>query len=180
MLEKRDYRVIPGVKAGTVSPRVRDWWQSAGFAMYEAGPNHLTGASYYSRIGLRREVEIRLREANESLYVDVAFRARISDEGAIGGVVAAVVFWPVAVAGGAISWSEYENEANALLSRFWHYMSEATGRPSQILFVTAPPFGTPYPVTPPPPAPSRNACSKCGAGLEPDWRVCPYCSQPVA
>ncbi|OGS50665.1 MAG: hypothetical protein A3K65_09055 [Euryarchaeota archaeon RBG_16_68_12] len=180
MLEKRDYRAVPGVKAADVWPKVWGWWQQAGFAVYTVGPNHLTGASYYSKIGLRREIEVRLNEANDSLYVDIAFRARITNEGAIGGAAAAVLFWPVAVVGGAFSWSEYENDANGLLANFWHFLYQTTGRPSQILFVTAPPFGTPYAVTPPPPAPTGRACSKCGAGLQPGWRVCPLCGQPVA
>ncbi len=179
MLEKRDYRVISGVKAADVWPNLADWWQRAGFAVYTVGPNHLTGASYYSKIGLRREVEVWVQEAHEALYVDVAFRARITDEGAVGGVAAAVLFWPVAVVGGAFSWSEYENEANALLASFWHFMYQRTGRPSQILMVTAPPFGTPYAVTPTPPAASGKTCAKCGASLQRGWRLCPFCGQPA-
>ena len=54
---------------------------------------------------------------------------------------------------------------------------QVTGTPSQLLFVTSPPFGTPYPVAPPPTAPGTRACSRCGGGLAPAWRVCPYCGQ---
>ena len=180
MLEKRDYRVVSGVKAADVWPGTMDWWQRAGFAVYVVGPNHMTGASYYSKIGLRREIEVRLEEAHEALYVDVAFRARLTDEGAIGGVAAAVLFWPVAVVGGAFSWSEYESEANAMLASFWQFLYQSTGRPSQVLAVTPPPFGTPVAVTPPVPAPAAKVCGKCGAGLSSDWRACPYCGQPAA
>ncbi len=180
MLERRDYRVIPSVRVQDVWPKVWDWWQSAGFAVYHVGPNHLAGASLYSRIGLRREVEVLLQEANDAIYVDIAFRARITEEGVVGGVVAAVVFWPVAALGGALSWTEYENDANALLANFWQYLWHITGRPSQVLFVTAPPFGTPVVVTPPPaPAPAQT-CSRCGAACLEEWRVCPYCGQPTA
>ena len=180
MLEKRDYRAIPGVKAADVWATTWDWWQRAGFALYHVGPNHFTGSSYYSKIGLRREIELRLMEANDSLYVDLAFRARITNEGAVGGAVAAVVFFPVAAVGGAISWSEYENEANNLMWTYWHFLWQTTGKPNQVLYATAPPFGTAYPATPPPPANIAKVCAKCGAGLAADWKACPYCSQPVA
>jgi len=149
MLERRDYRAIPGVKAADVWAKVWDWWQRSGFALYHVGPNHFTGSSYYSKIGLTREIEVRLQEANEAVYIDVAFRARITEAGAVGGAAAAVLFLPLAVVGGAM------------------------------LFVTTPPFGTPYPVAPPPAPPAGRACARCGGGLAPEWRVCPYCGQPT-
>lgn len=171
--------MIPGARAADVWPKAWAWWQASGFAAQQVGPNHLAATSYYARIGLRREAEVRLQEANDALYVDVAFRARITTEGAVGGVVAAVVFWPIAAVGGALSWAEYENEANALLANFWHHLWEVTGKPSQILFISAPPFGTPVGVTPPPPqAPPARPCPRCGAACLPDWKVCPYCGQP--
>lgn len=181
MLERRDYRVVPGVRAADVWSKAWDWWQRAGFALQHMGPNQFRGTSVYSKIGLRREVEVRLTEANEALYVDLAFRAHFTEAGVVGGAVAAVLFWPVAVVGGALSWSEYENEANALLMSFWYFLWQTTGTPSQILFATAPPFGTPYAVTPPPapPATAAKACGKCGAGLASAWKACPYCGQLV-
>ncbi len=180
MLERRDYRVIPGVKAADVWPKAWDFWQRAGFALYNVGPNHFTGSSFYSKIGLSREIELRLQEANDAVYVDMSFRARFTEAGVVGGAAAAILFWPVAVVGGAISWSEYENEATALLANFWHYLWQASGKPSQILFASAPPFGQPYAVMPPPPPASTVAkvCQKCGAAMAAEWKVCPYCGQP--
>ena len=179
MLDKRDYRAIPGVKAADVWAKAWDWWQRAGFALYHVGPNHFTGASYYSKIGLRREVEVRMQETNDALYIDVAFRAQITTEGAVGGAVAAVVFWPVAAVGGAVSWSEYENEANALMGNFWHYLWQATGKPSQVLGLVPLPYGTPYAVTPPPTTSFAKACARCGAGLAAEWKTCPHCGTPA-
>lgn len=181
MFEKRDYRIVPGAKAADVWAKTWDWWQRAGFALYHVGPNHFTGASYYSNLGLRREVEVRLTEANGALYVDLGFRARITDEGAVGGAVAAVVFFPVAAVGGAVSWSQYESDANNLMWSFWQFLAQATGKPSQILGLSPLPYGQPYAVTPPPPAtPAARACAKCGAGMAADWKACPYCGAPAA
>ena len=179
MLEKRDYRVIPGATAEEVWAKAWDWWQRAGFALYHVGPGHFTGSSVYSKIGLRREIDLRFMDANNALYVDLAFRARLTDEGAVGGAVAAVVFFPVAAVGGAISWSEYENEANALMANFWQLLWQATSKPSYPLYATAPPFGTPYTIMPPVPAPAAKTCAKCGAGLAADWKACPACGSPV-
>lgn len=180
MLEKRDYRVIPGATVEMVWAKAWDWWQRAGFSLSHIGPGHFTGASLYSKIGLRREIDVRFFDANDALYVDLAFRARITDEGAVGGAVAAVLFFPVAAVGGAISWSQYENEANALMATFWQLLWQTTSKPSYPLYATAPPFGTPYAVTPPVPAPFAKTCAKCGAGLAADWKACPACGTPVA
>ncbi len=179
VLEKRDYRAINGTKLNDVWAQTVDWWQRAGFAIYHVGPGHLTGASYYSKIGLRREIELRLTEHEGSLYVDLSFRARIMDEGAVGGAVTAVLFWPVAAVGGAISWSEYDNEANALIWNYWVFLSQVTGKPLQLPPAYAPPSGVPYAPSPQAqPAPVRR-CSKCGTGLATDWKACPNCGQLV-
>ena len=179
MFEKRDYRAIPGAKVADVWAKAWDYWQRAGFALYHVAPNQFTGASYYSNLGLRREILVRFQEANDATYVDLGFRAQITNQGADGGVVAAVVFWPVAAVGGAISWSQYEAEANNLMWGFWQLLWQATEKPSQILAVGSLPYGAPYAVTPPPGPASSKACSKCGAGLQADWRACPYCGQTV-
>src|SRR5437879_12219240 len=81
VLERRDYRVIPGVKAADVWPRVWDWWQRAGFALYHVGPNQFIGSSTYSTIGLTREIGVRLHEAHTALYVAVAFRSWSTADG---------------------------------------------------------------------------------------------------
>ncbi len=181
VFEKRDYRVVPGAKAADVWAQTWDWWQRAGFALYHVGPNHFIGASYYSNLGLRREIDVRLMDANDALYVDLGFRASITSEGAVGGAVAAVLFFPVAVAGGAISWSQYESDANHLMWSYWHFLWQATGKASQILGLMPLPYGTPYAATPPPPTASvTRVCATCGAGLAADWKSCPYCGTPTA
>lgn len=180
VLEKRDYRAIPGAKMEQVWAKAWDWWQGAGFVLYHVGPGHLTGSSTYSKIGLRREIELRFVEANDALYVDLAFRARLTDEGAVGGAVAAVVFFPVAAVGGAISWSEYENEANGLITNFWFFLSQVTGKPNYLLYASASPLGTPYPMTPPVPPPPAKTCGSCGAGVATDWKACPSCGSPLS
>src|SRR3972149_8355291 len=110
--ERRDYRGIPGVEVALVWSKAWDWWQRAGFALAHVGPNHFSGSSVYSKIGLRWEAEVQFTGANEALYADVAFRAHFTEAGAGGGAGAAGPFWPAGVVGGGLSWSADGNGAN--------------------------------------------------------------------
>ena len=164
MFEKRDVRTLAQVKRDEVWPRAWDWWARQGFRLEPTGPYRFRGSSFYARIGLRREVRLGLDEAAGGTTVDLAFNASLTDEGLVGGAVAAVLFLPVAVVGGAISYTEYETDAQNLMNAFWQYVNAAAGQ------------GPANPVPVPPP------CSRCGAALLPDWKVCPYCgtSRPAA
>ena len=86
----------------------------------------------------------------------------------------------MAAVGGAISWSEYEKDANALMWNFWQLLWQTTGQPSQIVAVSSLPFRTPFMVTPAPAAILTKACATCGAGLAADWKACPYCGTAIA
>ncbi|NIT56992.1 MAG: hypothetical protein GWN00_12380, partial [Aliifodinibius sp.] len=60
----------------------------------------------------------------------------------IGGVAAAVLLWPAAVVGGALSYSEYESDAKALMGSFWGYVdsiSRTTGVYAQAPGAPVPP-----------------------------------------
>ncbi len=92
--------------------------------------------------------------------MDLAFNAQITDEGLIAGAVTAVFLLPVAVLGGAVSYTEYETDAQNMMLAFWQFLgaSPASG-----------------PVSSAPPMPP--ACKGCGSALLPDWKVCPYCGR---
>jgi len=155
VFEKRDVRALANLKRDEAWTRAWDWWSRQGFRLEQTGPYQFRGASFYGRIGLRREVRLLLEESAGTTRVDLAFSASLTDEGLVGGAVAAVLFLPVAVVGGAISYTEYEADAQNLMNAFWQSIGAAPG--------------SGVPVTVPPP------CSRCGAALLPDWKVCPYC-----
>lgn len=161
MFEKREVRSFPGARREDLWPKVWDWWSRQGFHLTQTGPYRFHGASYYSRIGLRREFDLIVDDVQGGTGIDLMFTARITDEGVVGGAVAALVFLPVAVVGGAISYSEYETDASNLMAAFWQYVHGVTG---------SAPIG-PLPQLPLP-------CSGCGAAMLPDWKVCPYCGRP--
>ena len=136
---------------------VWDWWARQGFHLAQTGPYRIHGSSFYGRIGLRREFDLALDADGKGSSVDLVFRARITDEGLVGGAVAAVLFLPVAIVGGAVSYTQYETDAQNLMAAFWQYVTA--------LQVGG---GAPPAIVPPP-------CSSCDAALLPDWKLCPTC-----
>ncbi len=162
MFQKREVHFAANVKPAELWPKVWDWWARQGFQIAQSAPYSIHGTSFYSRIGLRRELWLTLSDTAGGTNVDLSLNAQITDEGLIAGAVSAVLFWPVAVVGGAVSYSDYETDSSNLMNAFW-----------QFVYSTASPPGAPHP--PVPEVPVR--CAGCGAGLLPDWKVCPYCGR---
>ncbi len=162
MFQKREVHFVPGQKAPDLWPKVWDWWSRQGFHLAQTAPTSLSGTSFYSRIGLRRELWLVLSDAPNGCNADLSLNAQITDEGLVLGAVSAVIFLPVAVVGGAVSYSEYETDARNLMMAFWQYVYAATAPP-----------GTPPPAIPEVPTP----CAGCGAAMLPDWKNCPYCGR---
>ena len=162
MFQQREVHFVAGAKAADLWPKVWDWWSRQGFQLSQSSPTSLRGTSYYSKIGLRREVWLILSDAAGGSNVDLTLNAQITDEGLVAGAVSAVIFWPVAVVGGALSYSEYGTDARNLMIAFWQFLYAPSGSAGS---------GVPGPTTVPPP------CAGCGAALLPDWKVCPYCGR---
>lgn len=160
MLEKRDIRTIPGVRREEMWAKAWEWWTRQGFQLAQTGPYRCHGTSFYARIGLRREFDLIVDDSKDGCVVDLTFRARITEEGLIVGAITTVVLWPVALIGGAVSYSEYETDARNMMLAFWQYPSHPPGAPR----------GGPEPGLP-------TRCEGCASGLLPDWKVCPYCGR---
>ena len=160
MFEKREVRLFPGLRRDDVWAKAWDWWGRQGFHLTKTGPYRFHGSSYYSRIGLRREFDLIVDDVPNGCNVDLTFSAQITDEGLIAGAVTAVLVLPVAVLGGAVSYSEYETDARNLILVFWQFLSMGSG-PSAVKST---------PAMPPP-------CKGCGSALLPDWKVCPHCGR---
>jgi len=177
MLEKRDYRIYQDIDKEKIYPQVCDFWARQGFYVSQFGPYHIYGRAYHSNIGLRMEFDLRIYDVDDNTYLDLMLRAKLSDEGLVGGAAAAVIVWPVAVVGGAVSYSEYEKGAYNLIGSFWAYTDQITGKMGQ--WVSAPP--APYHQSPAQalPQPEMAPCEKCGALLPKPWKACPYCGVSV-
>lgn len=172
MFERREWRAFPGTRRNDLYRLCWDWWARSGFNIVAVGPYHLHGTSLYSRIGLRREVDLRLDEVSGVTHVELSFGAALSEEGVVGGAVATVLFWPVAVVGGALSYSEFENDARAMMNAFWYHLYEAAKQPGQR-------YAPPSSVSEQGQHRADDVCEGCGASLAPGWKVCPYCGRGV-
>jgi len=163
MFEKREVRVVPGARREDLWTRSWDWWARQGFHLTQTSSYRMHGSSFYSRIGLRREFDLAIDDTPAGPAVDLKLNAQLTDEGLVAGAVSAIVFFPVAVVGGALSYSEYETDARNLMVAFWQYIYAASAAGTSA--------ASPIPAVPPP-------CTGCGAALLPDWKVCPYCGRP--
>jgi hypothetical protein len=143
-------------------PYVCDYWRVQGFNISQPEHYHLHGEHFRSTLGLRRICDVYLREAQGYVYIDSSFRAKLTDEGTVAGTAAAILFFPAAVVGGAISYSEYEEDANRMLWGFWNYTqtvsasltAQAQAPPPQYVysrFSDPPPGAVPPPQTAPQP-----------------------------
>jgi hypothetical protein len=146
MFDKREYRMYQGVKRDLIYSQIFNYWTRHGFHVTQISPFHIQGESYQSNIGLRREFYLRLDEYGDSTYIDLTFRARVTDTGAVGGVAAAVIFWPAAVVGGALSYSEFEKDANSLIYHFWGYVDKISNQRGSV-----PSYPAHFAPPPPPP-----------------------------
>ena len=61
--------------------------------------------------------------------VELRMRANVSTEGILGGGLALILVWPVAVIGGAYSVTQYEKDALDLMYSFWNSIGAAAGTP---------------------------------------------------
>jgi len=142
MFDKREYFMYPGVARKDIYPQVCRFWAEHGFYVSQISPFEIQGQSYHQRIGLRREFFLRLNEAEGTSYIELNFTARITDEGMLGGVAATIIFFPVALVGGALSYHEYKKEATDLMERFWAFVDQVTSTRGS-------PVQAPPPFTPP-------------------------------
>ncbi len=160
MFEKREVRFFPRLRRDDVWTKAWGWWGRQGFQLTQTGPYRFHGSSFYARIGLRREFDAILDDADGGTNVDLTMSAQITDEGLVAGAVTAALVLPVAVLGGALSYSEYETDARNLILAFWQFLSMAPAGVARRMASTISP-----------------ACKGCGAALLPDWKVCPHCGR---
>ncbi len=161
MFEKHEVHVVSNVRRDDLWSQVWDWWARQGFRLAKTGPYRFHGSSFSSSIGLRREFDLALSEEPSGTVIDLNISAKITDEGLVLGAVAAVAFLPVAVVGGALSYTQYETDASNLTMAFWQYVDS----------LSSPRTARRVPTVPPP-------CEGCGAAMPPDWKSCPYCGRP--
>ena len=119
MFEKWESKTYPGVNAMTIHTHAFQWWNAAGFAVKETGPGQFRGVSA-SKWGLEREVNVSVKDINSTTVVELNMKANVTTEGVLAGGIALVLLWPVAVVGGAYSYTKYESDALEQMSSYWN------------------------------------------------------------
>jgi hypothetical protein len=104
-----------------MSAVMSEYWAGRNYELSVLAPTVMRGKTRDQTLGLRREFQGCIYESKDCLTLDMSFSASLSDEGIIGGVVSAAIFWPIALGLGGISYYEYDKNAKAELAAFWAY-----------------------------------------------------------
>ena len=118
MFEKWETYSYPSTDAKALHTHAFQWWNAAGFRVTETAPGQFNAVSK-SKWGLQRDATITIRNGHGPAVVDLRLKANITTEGVVGGGLALVLLWPVAVVGGAYSYAKYEQDARDLITSFW-------------------------------------------------------------
>ncbi len=121
LFEKKEYRMYNGIKADRLYAPICDYWSKQGFSVSRMSPYRIQGETFDSQIGLRRKFAVNVHEHEGNTYMDIEVQAKATDLGLIGGVLVAIICWPIALIGGAVSYSKYDNEASEDLGMFLNY-----------------------------------------------------------
>jgi hypothetical protein len=188
LFTKRDHRVFAGITKEQAAQAAAWYWRSRQFGISFTSPYGLVGAQYYSRLGLRQQISVWVADESQGVGVDVNLSAELTDEGAVVGVVGAVLVLPVAVVVGAVSYMEHENDAQALMSDFWSYLYNFPKNPvppegpaplpSWAKGQVAEPATATQQVVPAPVAaavPQGRSCPGCGIPADADAKFCKAC-----
>jgi len=184
LFTKRDHRVIPGLTKEQAMQAASWFWRSRNFGVNFTAPYSVHGEQFYSKLGLRQMIDVWTADEAQMVGVDVSFSAELTDVGAVAGVAGLIILWPVALVGGAVSYMEYENDAQRLMSEFWSYLNSFQKNP-QPPSAPAPlptwaqgqqPLQTPVPAQSAAPA---KECAKCAGKNDLDSKFCKYCGEKL-
>jgi hypothetical protein len=179
LFTKRDHRSIPGLTKEQAMQAASWFWRSRQFAVNFTSPYSVHGEQFYSKLGLRQSIDVFTVDEGSHVGVDLSFSAELTDAGGVVGLVGAVIWLPITVAAGAVSYIEYENDAQRLMAEFWSYVHSFPKNPQ-------PPAGPaplptwaqgqqPQATVQPATTPRVRVCPKCGGNADPDSAFCKYC-----
>jgi len=178
LFTKRDHRVVAGMTTEQAAQAAAWFWRSRQFGVSFANPYALSGAQYYSKLGLRQQISVWVAGEGGGAGVDLSLSAELTDEGTAAGLVGAVLVLPLAVAVGAVSYVEYENDANRLIAEFWSYLYAFPKDPKPPVGAEQVPSwaqGHAVQQTRPGPATQPHACPSCGSPADSDAKFCKGC-----
>ena len=178
LFTKRDHRSVSGLTKEQAMQAASWFWRSRQFGVNFSAPYSVHGEQFYSKLGLRQSIDVFAVDEGGSVGVDLQLSAELTDTGGLVGIAGAVIWLPITVAVGAVSYIEYENDAQRLMSEFWSYLYSFPKNPQ-------PPSGpvplpswaqgqSVQPFAPGAPPPART-CPSCGTVPDPDAKFCKRC-----
>ncbi|MBI0582614.1 MAG: zinc ribbon domain-containing protein [Methanomassiliicoccus sp.] len=156
---RRDARSYPSLSVDGAADRVGTFLGQAQFQVFRVGPQQFHGEQYFQKLGLRRAIDVWINAQDGGSVVTAEISATLGDTEAAVGLVGAIIYLPLAVAVGAVSYIDYERDANSLMMALWTYLS-SPGAPGEGVR-------------------AERRCGNCGAVLETDARFCKYCGTQV-
>ena len=179
LFTKHDRRSFAGITKEQAMQAAGWFWRYRQFGITYTSPYSLRGGQFYSRLGLRQSVDVWAVDDGPNVGVEVTFSAELTDEGAVVGVVGALILLPFTVAVGAVSYIEYENDAQRLMTEFWNYVYNFPKNPQ-------PPSGSPpaptwaqgqipQAVAQPTSTATAKTCPTCNSVLDQDSKFCKHC-----
>jgi hypothetical protein len=178
LFTKHDHRGMPGMTKEQAIQAAAWFWRSRQFSISFTSPSSLQGAQFYSKLGLRQSINVFVVDEGPNVGIDLNLSAELTDEGAAVGLVGAVILFPVTLAVGAVSYIEYENDAQRLIAEFWSYAAAFPKNPQPPTGPVQPPswaHGQEAQPTAATAAPAARLCPGCNAPVDPDSKFCKYC-----
>ncbi|HEX9908898.1 MAG TPA: zinc ribbon domain-containing protein [Thermoplasmata archaeon] len=180
LFTKRDRRPVAGITKEQAMQAASWYWRSRQFGVDFPSPYTLSGEQYYSKLGLRQSVIVTANEEGPNVSVDVQFSAELTDTGTVVGIVGAIVLLPVTVAVGAVSYLEYDKDAQHLINDFWSYIYAFPKNPRPPEAAQLPPWAQGQPPQPvAPPQQILRSCPKCSGAIDPDSAYCKHCGKKL-
>jgi hypothetical protein len=139
---------------------VRTFLSQAQFNIYTVGPYQLHAEQYFQKLGLRRAMDVWVNSQAGGSVVTAEISATLGDTEAAVGLVGAIIYLPLAVAVGAVSYIDYEQDANALLGTLWNYLASPGPQGGGARG-------------------NERRCGNCGLELDSDARFCKRCGAQV-
>jgi len=134
----------------------------AQFHVQYVAPYQIHAEQFFQKLGLRRAMDVWVTRQDGSAVVTAEISATLGDAEAAVGLIGAIAYLPLAAAVGAVSYIDYERDANALLMSMWSYL------------------GSYVPTSGGEPSAGERRCGNCGLALDPDARFCKRCGAQAA
>ena len=145
----------------TALNEVRMFLRQAHFQTSDIDRQHVHGEQFFQKLGLRRAMDVWVNPQGDGSIVTLDISATLGDPEAAVGLLGAVIYLPLAIAVGAVSYLDYERDATSLIASLWNYLDTLDARPSASNIESAP------------------RCSNCGLSLDSDSRYCKRCGAQV-